>query len=446
MPVPLATVALWASRGYAAYQIAEGIRQRFCTLQQQFPEFTARAIGNLPGGDSLINPLVPAICPSAPPASSQNNVFPYLGGQCCAVYTMRWTRIGNGSTTQLQETVAGKIGAIRDTLFDVPNANQQMGLQWQGFIEIQTDLDCPGRTPRWRTLTGGQNWQGARPTYTNLTFTRVDGLPDNCGDRPITGTPLIPSPNDLNFTVTIPIGGRSFSVPVQFNLNLNPTLNFNFQPTISFSTPIGEFVFSPDGLDIFFPGSGDSPGTPPFGLPDPRNPSDRPPPQLPPYLAPRIQPPGGGGGDCPDVNLKPILDAIEAIAVPIEETLDGVEELLERDCCTSHTPEQCRRILIGTGQSGQFQLGDDVLWVGVIIDEKPSNFKGFANENSPDVVYAGWFEFGGGNSSGVRSQLQYDRNIYPKLSKATSFSFGLQAGYIGSCYAYVRPDDPETNN
>lgn len=438
MPVPFATALLWAQRGYAAWQVAEAIRQQFCRIQNQFPEFTDRVIGAIPGG-GLLNPLVPAICPNAPPTSQQLD-SPYSGGQCCGSYTVFYRIVANGQTVDRTIAVNGKLGGLSNNFFDVPDSQGNMGNQWQGSAVLQTGLDCPGVNPTPVTLHNAGNNLGARPIVTITRVTRAGGAADNCGDRPILFNPRQPTAGDLNFNVTIPVGGRNINIPVRMNLTLNPTVNFNFSPTISFNTPYGDIYYSPDGIDIFFPGSGTDPNQP-YGFPDPRPPTDRPPPALPPSTRPR-QPtaPPTGGGDCPDVDLKPVLDAVAEVQDVVDETLELVKELSECDRC-EFLPEECTKTLIGTGQGGKFQLSPDALWVEVSVIQKPSNWKGYSVPNSPDVVFAGWHSFGSSICEGVRTPIQYDKNIYPKASQSSAFSYGLQTGYSANCYAYLRPSE-----
>lgn len=446
MPIPWAAIPPLIARGFAAAAAADAIRDEFCQLYDQYPEFISGAIGYLPGG-GFVNSLIPFVCPNSSPPS-QPFEPPFNGGQCCGLYNVTVVGVLEGETVDTTFPAPGKIGGV------FWRESEGSPVLYSGSWLLESGLDCPGVEPRLDFLWGGTNLS-MMPSASIVSISRVDGLPDDCGNPNPTWPRVSPPPSGLNFDINVPVGNVNVTVPVSVNFNA-PPINVSFSPTISFSTPIGDFIFSPEGWDILVPGRPPSDGDPNRPddrdrLPDPRVPEDRPPLWRPPPFPgapPIFLPPGSGNpppNGCPDVNLSPVLTAIRFVQLTSDEILEGVNELLERDCCELPTPEECEKKTLGSGQGDKVAIGKDTVYVGIEINRKPENFKGYFNDGSPDVVFAGWHSFGSEECEGVRTPIQYEKNIYPKPSGCSSFSFGLQMGYTATCYEYLYVREEEEN-
>lgn len=412
----------------------------FCELYRAFPDEVDVAVSNIPGsGSGTGSYLLPRLCPPPPGQNPPVAVPPFEGGQCCGSYDVTVVATIEGVTsTLIYENVPGRIRGLRYTPGEaVPNT-------FTGNWTLIVGGDCPGVQVDELFVVGGTN-MSTRPSAAITAIALVSGGADDCGNPAPSYPPQSPTPDDFEIDIDIEIGGDNYNYPIEI-LPPNPSPDYPYRPEINIQVG-DDFIINitGEGFNIGFPAT--NPNNPQPDRPDPR-PEDRiPPPVAPPPLFPPFPEPGsGGGGDpgngnCPDVNLRPVLDAIARLDADVDIIGDNVELLLDCDRCSPPTPEECVKRLIGTGQGARFQLGDRVAWVGVEVTTKPSNSKGYFAVDSPDVVFAGWHTFGSTTAEGVRTPIQYDLNIYPVVAKATSFSFGLQTGYQANYYVYEVPED-----
>ena len=184
------------------------------------------------------------LCPESPipqPVALQSQP-PFIGGQCITSYSISY------QVTERNGTFAGSgavvlTGAIQTLHVAV---EPQGTTQQSAVIYYRAPTHAGGNLVR-NAISTRSNGVLAIPTFT---ITRVDGLPDSCGNNP--GNSVIPPVPPSN-NITIPISYDNQTRPVTVNL---PTLNTGNWPNFSF-TPVFDvegtrFEFMPDGLVLDF--------------------------------------------------------------------------------------------------------------------------------------------------------------------------------------------------
>jgi len=408
---------------------------QICNMHYTAPSETAAALGltDLPSPTSSY--LLPRLCPNPPPTQPQPGT-PQPSGQGCISYDITVSGVdGRGSPYTLNYRLPGKIGGI--VWVEGVGAPDR----FSGGFELLHSRDCPGRTPGKVALVGGQNMP-QMPTARITAMVPVGGGTDPGGTVPAPYPPAPQPPQFFRPNITVNIGGQNVNFPITF-APTSPSPNYPTRPQINFN--IGNQISVNITGDGFTFGNPASPTRPPGQPGNPIPPGGR----LPALPAPPLidPPPGtgsGGGGTptvCPDVNLQPVLDAIAVLKLEVDEVEEDVKLLLDCDRCDRPPASLCSKRLIGTGSSAVFQLGERAVWVGVEVTQRPTNWKGYLVDNSPDVLICGWHEFGSAIAQGVRTPIQYEKNIYPVLEGAEKFSFGLQSGHIANYYVYDKPDE-----
>lgn len=183
------------------------------------------------------------LCGETPNAGVPTEV-PFIGGQCDAVrynvsvqgqrFTFsNFTCNQAGFSTQIVQ-VWGPVGGFR--------------LRPQSSTSYAVEVYCrgPGSQP---ILPGGQ-WIGIAaqsssascdpPWITGQTASRVDGLPDNCGN-PVPQQPVSPEPVYIPPQVEIPLGGG--------DTILTP-INVSFDPQVGIEINVGDININFDGENI----------------------------------------------------------------------------------------------------------------------------------------------------------------------------------------------------
>lgn len=406
-----------------------------CDLYRRFPEEMDVIVSNIPGAPSgtggyVLNRLCP-LPPGQPPPPMRP---PFSGGQCCELYDVTTSLdFGDGASVSTFTLLPGKIRGLewRDQTIAPNLFTGQWVLMYGG--------DCPGTVPAELSIGGGQNMSSV-PICRILSVVKSDGSPDTCGSPPPRFEPGNPSPDDFDIDIDVDIGGDNYNFPITISPP-NPDTNYPFRPNININ--IGDNItvnVGGDGLTIGF-----NPSPPEDRQPQPPNPippGDRPPPVYPPPLFPPA-PPGDVGtpGDCPDVNLVPVLNAIADVDADLALVAADVKELLDCDRCEKPQPGLCRKALLGSGQSGDYVVGGDCEWVGIEISVVPENAKSQWGVDAPDVYYAGWYSVGDAESLGDRHPVAYLENVYEIAAGLSRFAYTLQSGYSASCYAYFKREE-----
>lgn len=224
------------------------------------------------------------------------------GGEACRLYNVlvQVDSIDSGSTTFLVENVPGPVRLQR-------YRREDNGPRFVGNDNVMggDGINCPIQ----RTQTSG--FDDFRPnvvTSTILSVTPVDGLPDTAPPFPVPTDPRdsVPPP-DLNFPVTVNLGGQEVNVDLQFQMPVtipigvvipvfapvSPSFEFNFNPNITGGPRVGIDLNLDFAVNLPPSGDGNQP------------PASEPPVQLPPANPP-------GNGDCEEFDYERIEDAITA--------------------------------------------------------------------------------------------------------------------------------------
>lgn len=398
--------------------------QGFCAIAQQNPWLTSR----------LGRQLQRRWCrpPNVPPSPEQP---PTIGGQCCADYRVVINYVDATGAAKVSDSVRkGKVRIRHDV---TPKAN---GF-YDSYIILSSGNECPGVSRVETTVAGQQNGQGTvRPFITGYTITRTDNQPDTCGNFfPPPILPPTPVPPVFNFNIPITTYNRNYNIPVTIPI-IQTDINFNLRPEFTLELPDFNLTFNFDGMTVTAPTGGREPNQPPYRLPP--VPDDRLPlpPNRPPIREP-IQPdaPGRptGGTRCPDLDLRPVLEAVANVQDVVDVIDDNVELLLDCDRCDRRPPEDCTKGLFGTGQSLTVPINKTVQWVGIELTAIPINAKKQFGVVAPDVFYAGWYSFGGNGCEGHRQPIHYRNNVFPAVEGSSRFSFTLPSGYVANCFLYT---------
>lgn len=256
MPIRFPASEFFQSSGNASAafgeQLRDGVVTFACGLWSSFPDFYTQS--TLPV-NSFARGYMNQVCsPIQPPVPAPTS--PFVGGQCPGVvYDIAGT-FGNGNQ------VYGPPGAIRT--FNASVQGPVGGLQENFFLQVVGNM---GNLNTVRDdLTNGQvNMTDVFVTNPNVTViyalpgtsqitsvTRVDGMPDNCGDPEVRYYSPTPTSNDLNTTINIVnLDGVDNSFEIQY-IQLSNQYNFpmNFKVNgINVSLDLGGLNFyAPDGF------------------------------------------------------------------------------------------------------------------------------------------------------------------------------------------------------
>ena len=230
------------------------------------------------------------------------NPPPFTGGQCSALYTVKGVVLTYSATQCISNNTNFNFGNYWGPIENpivVRNGTGAQGklfdLEFTNYGRGSFPTSIPQRTS---LFVGGAGLSCPDVTLVSFSPTRVDGLPDNCGDPDPVYRELEPSDvtvntnitfqNSLGVTVVIPVVlvyaraqvfanaqivipftlNLSGGVAFQGNVNLDGTVNFNFAPSGSGSVPkdprkcdCGDISF-PDGETGEDPTDSDQPDEP----------------------------------------------------------------------------------------------------------------------------------------------------------------------------------------
>lgn len=342
----------------------------FQPVLNQLPAFPPTAIpGQQAFWDNLCAPVNP---PSAPFVR---------GGQCLTDYRTDAIVVRKSDNQEVDASISPTLpGPIVDAGFIRDDTETQLRIK--AFIRNQA-----GQYREATNFTVRNNPEDWDVFYF---VRRLDGLPDDCGDRE--PYPVPPSPPSLPIPLFVPLVNGQV-IPVNVNLpvfNTNNWPDFTFEPT--FEIGPFEISFTPEGIvvpDEFLP--------------------DWPPSPL------------------PDVNLAPTLNAIadvdaslsvqfSALSVELGNVdaglkldLSKIEELIRRCCCKEGQTLQVYPIS-GETSGGTFLL--DPKTVAVVIEVVPpftaQTPMQAGSGAAPDVWHWGWHSVGYAEATaGTRVPLQH---------------------------------------
>lgn len=401
--------------GNGAANLVRAARSAVCNIYANYPGvLTYNGIGQPPS--VIARAFYDNICrPDFPPPALPSPG--YSGGQCPVQYTIGYSIVAEFPpnppgrfTTAGSVTIWGTFKGTRVT----PSANQ-----WNVSL-VGGANGAPNATVLTPLLAIANSYSA--PVVTITSVTRVDGQPDNCGN-PETPDPIeSPPQNIFEYDVDIDIGGTTITSPLVVIQTENNN-SFEYRPEIN--VDIGGILinFQFDGVRINLDGDENTPLPPPI-TPDPRP------------NAPTLPPKDGtkNGGECPDVDLEPVLVAIANVQGVVEVIEGNVEELLNCDRCNRLpvTSTEYSRQSFGAAQSGEYEIGQRAVWVTLRLNDVPANAKMQNGGNTRDVLYAGWYTFGTDDVMLPRRPIQYADNLLEVPEGVTKFSYTVYTGFTAS--------------
>lgn len=400
------------------------VNSALCNLYRQQPKEIAAVLGLGPlSPTSPIDVILPKLC-NLPPEDVPQPTQQFQGGQCCDQYDVVVTgRIEGQPFTFPLRALSGKIGNVSTRISRAPN-----GVRTRTW-SFMSGMDCPGTQPLRNDILGvvaseGQPFPSASAGIASVTL--VNGGVE-CGNPAPDYETKPGEPDDYNFPITVEIGGDNYDIDVKI-LPGNPEPGGIVRPEIN--VQVGDYIlnYTFEGINIGF--QVPPAGTPPRE-PDPREPEDIPPAQP----MPPLFPPGGGGGgsnpggECPDVNLDPVLQAIANLKLEVDQVEEDVEKLLDCDRCHPQIGSDKLEVATLAGNSGgEYELEVGARWLEVVQTAYPANARTQDGGSAPKVVYSGWVSFGG-----ERIPLSYEENAYKIPVGADRALITLYDGHEATC-------------
>lgn len=407
--------------GNGLANLARAGRNALCTLYNNTPQWLLPDAFGDPGG-ILARGFYDNICrPDFPPPSLPTPDF--TGGQCPVQYEVSYTVFANNTFNPANPfSTAGTLvvfGTIKGSKVE------QVSAQWNVYL-LSGANGAPGNTVQ-NTLASISTVY-TTPVVTITGISRLDGLPDNCGD-PTPVDDRTPDVTDIEYNYDIDIGGQTLNVPV---VVIRPELqvDVNFRPEVVVNVGGIDVNFNLDGITFNVPVDVNNPFPDDYPLPDPRpDPPTRPP-----------SGGGGGGGDCPDVDLEPVLTAVANVQGTADEILTKVDQLLDCDRCDALpiNSSMYTSLSFGTANSATYSLNEDAEWVTLNLVDIPDNARIQFGMNAPDVRYSGWYAFKTGNATMTRYPVHYVGNAMRVPDGATAFSYTLYTGHTAQAIQYIR--------
>jgi hypothetical protein len=241
-----------------------------------------------------------------------------------------------------------------------------------------------------------------------VSLQRADGLPDDCGDPPKGWEPEDsgnPFPGDLQDNVNVDNGGNNYNFPIVYSpVNIDGSITIDVGG-VDVNFDLGGISFNPVGDD-----SGDIINPPPPGLP----------PEPPP----------------PDPRLDDIIDDLEQISDKLDEVADNQNnspcfdddfnpDNYDKDDKSEDDPKQEDNLL-------------DLTYVLVTLTTLPKEAKSQFGEGSPNVYYAGWFEWLVDGLPLPRQPIHFQQSLFKADTKVTGYAYTLTNGAKGAASVYTK--------
>lgn len=374
---------------------ADGAANFACGLYKDFP-------------GALINPVpipfrdigsgfMDSLCGKRPAGLPLPFKPPFSGGQCQTTYdvgirqTTPSTTGGQPVVNNTTSRITGQVIGVQRISNDPVTGNANWQLLYQTPTGVQTATARAGINPN------------ASVAITSIV--RVDGLPDNCGDRP-PGYPDVPIPPDrTSGDITInQDDGTTLNIPIVY-APITPTLEIS--PRFNFDLGGLQFSFDAGGVTI-------------NNALNPSDPINRD------YL-----PPGAGDtinnlGD----NITNLGDNITNLGDTVNNINDVVNDIKESPCeCPEFNPDEVVPDP-KTEDDPKEEEGDPTIEsVEVTLTSVPRNARSQSGSDAPDVVYAGWFEWKRGEFCFPREPIHFKQSIFKNLVGADGFAYTVYEGF-----------------
>jgi hypothetical protein len=417
-------------------QIGGVAREFVCGLYETYPGGLLRMLGDsslaLSGRQTLLDKMCRPIN-RLPPAPAQQ----FVGGQCpgfAHLVRVNTTRLGvlsdnsvSPSLEQLSVDVFAPIYDVKLTGLNILTAGASSIKAFQGITVYASAIDANGK-PYPYAYARNKYVDSPNAGTGDIRDISVDANPSdpmNCDaqkpkypEKPI---PLVSITNNVNITVAPTL---TVSVPVTIIPTLIAPVFGSVRPEIN--VKVGDLVvnFAPDGVRITDPS------------PTPIAPNLN--------YDPRIVPPDTINVDdstqsSTPVDLTPVLTVLATLK----------QEIL--DCCERDAPfmppDAARLIttVLGSGESGFFNLPPNTFRVGLVITDRPIKVKLQEGFIAPNVLYAGWAWFGSGVGMSERMPVDSEQKMYsPPRYVSNAFGFTLYEGLTATITAYSTRPKPST--
>lgn len=248
--------------GDSAGELTSQVGAQVCKLYRKYPN--SWLISSF--GRGYLNAVCPPLGENPPPSSPP----PIQGGQCPGVQyriegNLELTNISNCNVFNDPFSAVVVTGAITSFEFigdgqvDPVNQNCGGGVGYRGGFWVNHQGGTTQITQgHYGTAPNSAGVNAGLSNLNSLTVTRLDGLPDNCGNLPPTLPPNEPfDPADVNIDITVntydttgaPTGNVTFNVEFDsnqefefpLNLTINDTdFNFNYEGLDGSDNPIGD--------------------------------------------------------------------------------------------------------------------------------------------------------------------------------------------------------------
>lgn len=381
--VPIQEFNSWAERG--GNRVGNALKQAksgVCSLYRNHPGFISGTSVPVAGAGAFRRGLMDSLCGDEPgglPATEQ----PYSGGQCLTDYRWNFSTSRNPRNPQPGDAngeggfvTPGPLTDFRvEVLINTDVVGGQVIGQWQASF-----LNGLG-VRQFGSAVG--NYPG---DYPQLVFVREDGQTDDCGDPPIAwrGTDrYAPDPGELEDDITTPGEGNDITFPIIYapvNVDLNITLNLG---GVKFNFDLGglSFDFSEDeNGDIV----------------------------------------NNDSGDFPDLS-------------DLEDTVDSIDRKTDENPNNSPPPNPDDYDSNDRTESDD-KFEEDVpgiAYVKITLTQLPTAGKSQFGDGSPDVHYAGWFEWLAEGFAYPRQPIHFQNAIFKKEPGATGYAYTLVSGAKG---------------
>lgn len=363
-------------------RIADNARLFACSLYRTLPG----AMVETPVSD-LLKIVWDDLCVDDPSGLPLPPTPQYQGGQCEMVqYNVSVQYTGQYQGNPLVDTYVLSVwGQVGEVSFEIqPNGLLNTLLQCHGYT-------AGGYLPALVTVQRlGYQTAGVTDIYiSNVTISRPDGQPDNCGNPP------------ANYpSVTPPVGGyTSPSIPVVYNDGTDFNITVNLQPPKSVDATQPPNICLKIAIKLVE-----------FEL------------CFPPNALPKL-----GGDNVGD--LEKMLREVQDQLDDLQENFDDFTTPLLPETDPSLTP-----IPLPGEDGGVDENTPNVKWVVVTLTKLPEK----SQFGTPTVFFAGWVTFSVGGDYTVREQINFQRSVFRFPPGATGYGVTFTNMSKGNVVAYTK--------
>lgn len=363
-------------------KVANAGRNFACTLYQAYP---SSIIPN--PVDDFVHGLWDGFCGGSSPGLPTPPASPFTGGQCVGVQYLvdcDWDEYSGGTLiASYHLTTPAKFARVTEVKLGNPLTDGSGGVGVEvKFVAADGTVSI---TRQGFGIYPGNTAQNLR----NIVVTRVDGLPDSCGNPPVAW------PN----TATIPPGGNTGTVNITLNDTTTQTL------TVNVPVPIGGINFPP------------------------------------------VVAIGAAASIINNVNLTFDFGGLKfggGSAGATKNDLDDLKRGIDSDRKTPAPPPNADTHNIDAPPppgNGDKKTGLDKLdYVKIHLTTVPSSARvQFGTGGSPNVLIgAGWIEFTAGAYSFPRQSINYVDGFFKAPEGSDGFAYTLAVGFAGTATSYRR--------